>query len=178
MGIFDKPDFEKMLAAGDWPRVVHYATYTKDAELSALATKAATRDLYRLVEYLYETAVWTQQNSSSRGRHLPGRGIRQIRDATKLLVRVGAPSVQPLVASVRAYDEYGDPDENARLLYFSIVFDTLEKLGGRAAAGLRELAGDRDRSISDPAMEVLEHLVDRGLIKSTRLPPERPSRRK
>jgi hypothetical protein len=178
VGIFERPDFEKMLARGDWPRVVHYANYTKDVELSALATKAATRDLYRLVEYLYETAVWTQQNSSSRGRRLPGRGIRQIRDATRLLVRVGTPSVRPLVESVRAYDEYGDPDEDARMLYFTIVFDTLEKLGARAANGLRELAGARDKSISDPAVEVLEHLVDRGLIKSTRLPPERPSRRK
>ena len=127
MGIFDKPDFEKMLARGDWPRVVHYANYTKNAELSALAMKAATRDFYKLVEYLYETAVWTQKNSSNRGRRLPGRGIRQINDASKLLVRVGAPSVKPLVESVRAYDQYGDPDEDARVLYFSIVFDFAAK---------------------------------------------------
>jgi hypothetical protein len=170
LGIFDKPDFEKMLARGDWPRVVHYANYTKNAELSALATKAATRDLYKLVEYLYETAVWTQKNSSNRGRRLPGRGIRQINDATRLLLRVGTPSVKPLVESVRAYDLYGDPDEDARVLYLSIVFDVLQRLGARAADGLRELAGVRDKSISAPAVEALQKLVDRGLIKSTRLP--------
>ena len=132
--------------------------------------KAATRDLYKLVEYLYETAVWTQKNSSNRGRRLPGRGIRQINDATKLLLRVGAPSVKPLVESVRAYDLYGDPDEDARVLYFSIVFDLLQRLGARAADGLRELAGVRDKTISAPAVEALQNLVDRGLIKSTRLP--------
>jgi hypothetical protein len=170
LGIFDKPDFEQMLARGDWPRLVHYANYTKNAELSALAMKVATRDLYRLVEYLYETAVWTQKNSSHRGRRLPGRGIRQINDATKLLVRVGTPSVKPLVESVRAYDQYGDPDEDVQVLYFSIVFDALQRLGARAAGGLRELAGVRDKSISDPAVAALQNLVDRGLIKSTRLP--------
>jgi hypothetical protein len=170
VGIFDKPDFEKMLAQGDWPRVVHYANYTKNAELSALATKVATRDLYKLVEYLYETAVWTQKNSSNHGRRLPGRGIRQINDATRLLMRVGAPSVEPLVESVRGYELYGDPDEDARVLYFSIVFDVLQRLGARAADGLRELAGVRDKSISAPAVEALQKLVDRGLIKSTRLP--------
>jgi len=177
VGIFDKPDFEKLLAQGDWARVVHYANYTKNAELSGLATQAATRDLYRLVEYLYETAVWTQKNSGNRGRRLPGRGIRQITDASKLLVRTGTPSVEPLVASVRSYDDYGEPDEDIRVLYFSIVFDTLRRLGARAADGLRELAGVRDKSISVPAKEALQDLVDRGLIKSTRLPPRRPSRR-
>ncbi len=177
MGIFDKPDFDKMLAQGDWPRVVHYANYTRDRELSAQAMKAASRDLYRLVEYLYETAVWTQQNSGNHGRRLPGRGVRQINDATKLLVRIGTPSVKPLVESVRAYDEYGDPDEDSRVLYFSIVFDALQRLGARAANGLRELAGVRDKSVSAPAVEALERLVDRGLIKSTGLPPRRRSSR-
>jgi hypothetical protein len=170
VGIFDKPDFERMLARGDWPRVVHYANDTKHAELSALAMKAATRDLYRLVEYLYETAVWTQKNSSNRGRRLPGRGIRQINDATNLLVRVGAPSVRPLVESVRAYDDYGEPDEDARVLYFTIVIDVLQRLGARGANGLRELARVRDESIANPAGEALQRLVDRGLIKSTGLP--------
>ena len=56
------------------------------------------------------------------------------------------------------------------MLYFSIVFDALQRLGARAADGLRELAGVRDKSISDPAVEALQNLVDRGLIKSTRLP--------
>ena len=175
--MFDKPDFEKMLSKGDWPRVVHYANYTQDPELSALATKAVTRDLFRLVEYLYETAVWTQQNSSNHGRRLPGRGIRQINDATKLLVRVGKPSVDPLVESVRTYDQYGDPDEDARALYFSVVFDVLQRLGARAADGLRRLARLRDKSVRTPAVEALQRLVDRGLIKSTGLPPGKPSSR-
>lgn len=170
VGIFDKPDFEKMLAQGDWARVVHFANYTKNAELSGMAMKAATRDPYRLVAYLYETAAWTQKNSGNRGRRLPGRGIRQINDATKLLVRLGTPAVRPLIESVRVYDEYGEPDEDARVLYFSIVFDTLQRLGARAADGLRELAAVRDKSVSVPAVEALEHLVNRGLIKSTRLP--------
>ena len=56
------------------------------------------------------------------------------------------------------------------MLYFSIVFDALQRLGARSADGLRELAGVRDKSISAPAVEALQNLVDRGLIKSTRLP--------
>ena len=176
MGISTSPIFDKMLAQGDWPRVVHYANYTKNRELSALAMKAVSRDLYRLVEYLYETAVWTKENSSNHGRRLPGRGIRQINDATNLLVRIGTPSVAPLVESVRAYDQYGDPDEDVRVLYYAIVFDALQRLGARAADGLRDLARVRDKSISDSAVKTLEQLVDRGLIKSTGL-PRRPSSR-
>ena len=75
MAIFDKPDFERMLQNADWPRLIHYANYTKDPELSREAMKVATRDPYKLVEYLYETALWTQKNSSSRGKRLPRRGV-------------------------------------------------------------------------------------------------------
>ena len=65
MAIFDKPDFEKMLQNADWPRLIHYANYTKDPELSREAMKVATRDPYKLVEYLYETALWTQKNAAA-----------------------------------------------------------------------------------------------------------------
>jgi hypothetical protein len=123
LGIFDKPDFEQLLKDNDWPRLVHYANYVKDPALSAEATKVASRDVTRIVEYLYETALWTQKNSSSHGRRLPRRGIRQIGDATTLLRRLGSRSVTPLVESVRLYDSYGDPDDRIRVLYFAIVFD-------------------------------------------------------
>jgi len=169
VGIFDKPDFEQMLNSGDWPKLVHYANYVKDPELSAQAMKVAGRDVDRLVEYLYDTAVWTQQNSSNYGRRLPRRGIRQIDEATVLLRRIGAPSVTPLTQSVRAYDQYGDHDEKTRALYFAIVFDLLEKIGARAAVGLRELATVTDQTISAQAGDVLQRLVDRGLVKSTGL---------
>jgi hypothetical protein len=92
-------------------------------------------------------------------------------------VRIGTPSVRPLVESVRAYDEYGDPDEDVRVLYFAIAFDALQRLGARSADGLRELAGVGDASISAPAAEALQHLVDRGLIRSTGLSTRRPSTR-
>jgi hypothetical protein len=167
VGIFDRPDFEQMLKSGDWPKLVHYANYDKDRELSAQATKIAEREVYGLVEYLYETAVWTQQNSSNHGRRLPKRGIRQIDEATLLLRRIGAPAVAPLIASVRAYDDYGDPHEDARTLYFAVVFDLLEKMGALTVDGLRELAKMKDATISASAHDVLQHLVDRGLLEST-----------
>jgi len=175
MGIFDKPDFEQMVKAGDMPKLVHYANYIKDPELSAQAMKVASRDVYKIVEYLYETAVWTQHNSSNRGRRLPKRGIRQINDATVLLRRLGTRSVMPLVDSVRTYDEYGDPEENARELYFAIVFDLLEKMGARAAAGLRELAKAKDKTMRAPARDILERFVDRGLLETTGLTQRRSS---
>ncbi len=169
MGIFDTPDFEQMLKSGDMPRLVHYANYVKDPELSAQAMKVASRDVYSIVEYLYETAVWTQQNSGHRGRRLPKRGIRQINEAAMLLRRIGARAITPLVDSVRMYDKYGDPEVNARALYFAIVFDVLEKMGARTADGLRELAVVKDKTISAAARDALQRLVDRGLLKSTGL---------
>ena len=134
------------------------------------------RDVYRLVEYLYESAVWTQQNSGHRGRRLPRRGIRQINDAVALLRRIGTKAVTPLVESVRVYDKYGDPDDDLRTLYFTIVFDTLEKMGVRAAEGLRDLARMSDKTISVPARAALGHLVDRGLLESTGLRGRGPRR--
>jgi hypothetical protein len=169
VGIFDKPDFEQMLKAGDFPKLVHYANYVKDPALSAAAMKVASRDVSQIVEYLYETAMWTQKNSSNHGRRLPKRGIRQIDEATLLLRRIGAPAITPLVDSVRTYDEYGEPEETARELYFAIVFDLLEKMGARTAAGLRQLATNRDKTIKIPARDILERFVDRGLVKSTGL---------
>jgi hypothetical protein len=168
VGIFDKPDFEEMLKNADWPKLVHYANYVKDPALSAEATNVAGRDVYKLVQYLYETAEWTQKNSSSHGRRLPRRGVRQINEATTLLRRLGSRSVAPLIDSVRLYDDYGDPDDRIRVLYFAIVFDVLEKMGAKTAAGLRELAKVGDKTVSAPARDVLQHLADRGLIESSR----------
>ena len=74
MGIFDKPDFEQLLKDDDWPRLVHYANYVKEPALSAEATTIVSREVPRLVQYLYETALWTQKNSGNRGRRLPKRG--------------------------------------------------------------------------------------------------------
>lgn len=175
MGIFDKPDFQRMSDRGEWPRLVHYANYLKDPESSAEATKVARREVVRLVEYLYESAVWAHQNSSQHGRRLPRRAITQINDATLLLRRIGAAAVPPLVASVHAYDDYGVPEETARALYLTIVFDTLEKMDTKAADGLRELAQVKDKTISGPAAEVLDRFVDRGLLKSTGLQRGRSS---
>ena len=177
MAIFDKPDFDKMLQNADWPRLIHYANYTKDPEMSREATKVAARDPYRLVEYLYETALWTQKNASSRGRRLPRRGVRQINEATVLLRRLGSKAVTPLVDSVSAYDRYGDPDDRVRVLYGAIVLDVLEKIGAKSAAGLRELAGVKDETISALARDSLQRLVDRGLIESTGFPLPRSSRK-
>jgi hypothetical protein len=156
-----------MLKNGDVPKLVHYANHVKDPALRAQAIKVASRDVNVVVEYLYETAVWTQKNSDNRGRRLPKRGIRQIEEATTLLRRIGARAITPLVDSVRAYDEYGAPEEDARALYFAIVFDLLEKIGARAADDLRDLAKVKDKSISGPARKTLKNLVDRGLIKAT-----------
>ncbi len=175
VGIFDKPDFQRMSDRGEWPRLVHYANYLKDPASSAEATKVARREVVRLVEYLYETAVWARQNSSQHGRRLPRRAITQINDATLLLRRIGAAAVPPLVASVRAYDDYGVPEETARTLYLTIVFDTLERMGTKAAGGLRELARVKDKTIRGPAAEVLERFVDRGLLESTGLQTRRSS---
>ena len=68
------------------------------------------------------------------------------------------------------YDKYGDPNEDPRALYFAIVFDALNKMSSRAsAAGLRELARVKDKTISAPARDILQSYVDRGLLKSTGL---------
>ena len=80
-----------------------------------------------------------------------------------------------------AYDRYGDPDDRVRVLYGAIVLDVLEKIGAKSAAGLRELAGVQDETISGLARDSLQRLVDRGLIESTGFPllalPQRVGRR-
>jgi hypothetical protein len=66
--------------------------------------------------------------------------------------------------SLRAYGEYGDPDLKTRLLYFSLVFDVLERIGAPAADGLRTLARDSDEEVRDPAVDALRRLVDKGQL--------------
>ena len=166
MAIFDKPDFEKMLQNEDWPMLVHYANYTKDQELRREATKVAGRDPYLLVQYLYETAQWTRQNTSMHGKRLPRRGIRQIDDAVALLHRLGSRAATPLASSVHLYGQYGDPDEEVRTLYFTIVFSILEKMGAKAADELRDLARADDEAIRAPARETLQRLLERGVIEA------------
>lgn len=65
---------------------------------------------------------------------------------------------------MRVYDEYGDPDEDAKYLYYVLVYDILEKIGRPAASGLRELAESPDGDISKPAKEALSKLKERGLL--------------
>jgi hypothetical protein len=170
MSILGKPDFERMLEKGDWPMLVHYANYKKDLALSREATKVAARDPRRLVEYVYDTAVWAKLNAAGHGRKLPRRAIRQIDEAAALLRRLGSRAAGPLASSVRVYDEYGDPDENVRVLFFAIVFDTLERIGADAADELRDLAAMADEDVGAPAREILQRLADRGVIESTDAP--------
>jgi hypothetical protein len=117
------------------------------------------------VEYLYETAVWTQAHGSRRdGRRLPTRGITLLNETGRALAKIGAPAVVPLVDSVRLYETFGPLDDDVRFLYFTVVFDVLEKMGRVAADGLRELIESRDSSVRVPAKRVLRRLQKRGLL--------------
>ena len=149
---------------GDFPRLIHWATYQKDPDSSRAALAVLRRDVYAVVEYLYETAAWAQSNSVGRRRRLPTRGISLLNEAVRGLAAVGAPAVRPLVDSVLIYTEYGSPDEDAKVLYYALVYDILEKIGREAVDGLRELAKSRDKDISRPAKEALRNLDSRGLL--------------
>ena len=165
MALFDAPDLEKLKRNGDMARLIDWANYTKNREVARKALALLKRDPNGLVEYLYDTAVWTQQNAQQHGRRLPRRGVAMLKDATGILVRIRGPVISPLVASLRAYEEYGDPDLKTRLLYFSLVFDVLERIGEPAAGGLRDLVRESDEEdVRELAVETLGRLVDRGLI--------------
>ena len=164
MALFDPPDLEKLKRNGDMARLIDWANYTKNPEVARKALALLKRDPNGLVEYLYDTALWTQQNAQQHGRRLPRRGISMLKDATGILVRLRAPVITPLVVSLLAYDEYGDPDLKTRLLYFSLVIDVLERIGEPAADGLRKLARESDEDVRDLAVEALGRLADNGLL--------------
>jgi len=162
VGLF-RPDIEKLYRERDFPRLIHWATYEKDPESSGRALAALRQDVNGAVEYLYETAEWAQANSVGRRKRLPTRAVSLLNEAVRGFTTIGPPAVGPLVDSVRLYPEYGSPDDDAKFLYFALVYDILERIGLPAVDGLRELARSRDKGVSAPAKEALSHLVSRGL---------------
>lgn len=164
MGLLGRPNFEKLRRDKDFARLIHWATYDKDPDLSRAALAVLRKDVYAVVEYLYETAAWAQANSVGRRKRLPSRSVPLLNEAVRGLTRIGAPAVEPLVDSVLVYAQYGNPDEDAKFLYLALVYDILEKIGRPAVAGLRELAGRRDKVVSRPAREALRKLDSRGLL--------------
>jgi HEAT repeat protein len=164
MAVFGPPDFEKLRQKRDWPRLIYWALLDKEPALRREALKVLREEVYSVVEYLYETAMWAEENSVGRRKRLPTRSVRLLNETVSALARVGSASVQPLVVSVQGYDEFGRPGENARALYLALVFDILLKIGPRAADGLRELAEDPHQDVRESAREVLGKLEARGLL--------------
>lgn len=164
MAVFGPPDFEKLRRNGDWPRLIYWALLDKEPTLRREALTVLRDDVYHLVEYLYDTAMWAEENSVGRRKRLPTRSVKLLNEAVSALARVGSAAVRPLVASVQTYDEYGRSDANARALYLALVFDILEKIGPRAVDGLRELAEDSHDDVRESAQEVLGKLEARGLL--------------
>jgi hypothetical protein len=164
MGIFSAPDFEKMRREGDMPRMIYWALNDKTPTESRAAMKILREDVYAVVEYLYETAEWAESHSVGRRRRLPTRSVRLLNEAGRALTRLGTRAVTPLVSSIRVYDSYGSPEENARYLYHVLVFDILEKIGRPAVHGLRNLASDPHDDVRKLAREVLEKFEVRGLL--------------
>jgi hypothetical protein len=91
--------------------------------------------------------------------------VKLLNEAVSVLVRLGPTAVEPLVHAMRAYDEYGDPDEHIRFLFLVLVMDVLEKIGRPAVEGLGLLVDDRHADVAKHAREALQHLDDRGLIE-------------
>ena len=164
MSIFSKPDFEQLRRSGDLPRLIHWALYDKDRESSRAALSSLRKDATVLVEYLYDTAAWAQSHNVGRRKMLPSRSVKLLDDAVRALIRLGSSAVAPLIAAVHVYDEYGDPDEETRFLFFLLAFEALEKIGRPAVEGLQQLAGDRDRTVAKHAREALARLDARGLV--------------
>ncbi len=164
MGIFDKPDFEQMRRDSDFPLLIHWSLHKKDRESSRAALAALRKDVPAVVEYVYETACWAQAHTVGRRKMLPSRGVRLLEEGVNALVRLGRSAVDPLVAAVKVYDEYGDPDEETRFLFLLLVIDALERIGRPAVGGLRELAEDPHNDVARQAREALATLRDRGLL--------------
>jgi hypothetical protein len=164
MGIFGPPDIEELRRKRDWPRLIHWSLYDRDPE-SARAARAVLRDSpYPLVEYLYETALWAQQHSIGRKRRLPKHSVMLLNEASRAFVRAGEPFVQPLVDALLLYDQYGDPEEDAKVLMVVLATDILEHIGRPAEGGLRQLAKARDPVVAKHARTSLRTLTDRGVF--------------
>lgn len=172
MGIFSPPDFEKMRREGDMPRIVYWALNDKTPTESRAAMRILAEDVPSVVEYLYETAMWAEEHSVGRRKRLPTRSVRLLNEAGRALTRLGTRAVAPLVSSIRAYDAYGSPEENARYLYHVLVFDILEKIGRPAVDGLRDLAADTHSDVRRLAREALEKFEARGLLDDEDDAPE------
>lgn len=148
----------------DVPRLIHWALFDKDPELSRAALRVLREEVYAVVEYLYETAMWAESHSIGRRKRLPSRGVRILDETVRILVRMGRTSVDPLVNSIITYDSWGRTDENAKVLYFLLVFDALEKIGKPAVSGLHELAADKREEVYKPARETIKKLDRRGIL--------------
>jgi hypothetical protein len=162
VGILDGPDFEQMRHKGDFPRLVDWALYTKEPKVSRAALASLRKDVPALVEYLYETAAWAQDHAVGRRKMLPQRSIKMLDQCVSVLVKLGAPAVDPLVAAVRAFDEYGD--EQVRVLFQILAFECLQRIGAPAGDGLRWLAEDPHDDVAQRARDVVEWLDARGLL--------------
>lgn len=160
-----KPDFEHMLET-NMPLLVHHAIAAKEPASRREAIKIVSRDMLKLVQYLYETVVWAHENSY-RADKLPKVAVRRLDDASLLFRQLGAKAIDPLATSLRVYDEYGDPDEAVSILYFVVVLDILEKMGAPAVNRLCELTHATDTKLSQMAQEALGRLADRGLSERT-----------
>jgi hypothetical protein len=162
MGIFESPDFEQMRRKGDFPRLVDWALYTKQPQVSRAALASLRKDVPALVEYLYETAAWAQEHAIGRRKMLPQRSIRMLDQCVTVLVKLGEPSVRPLVAALRAYDDYGE--EAAKVLFQILAFECLQRIGAPAGDGLRLLAEDPHDDVAQRARDVMDWLDARGLL--------------
>jgi hypothetical protein len=160
MALFDKPDLEKLKSEHKYARLIDWANYTKDPALSREARRVLSADPDGLAEYIYETVYWTRRNSGHSGRRLPRRGMNLIRQASGIAVSIGEPMLAPLAGSLRVYDQFGDPDLKTRLLYYSVVFDILHRMGGIARETLESLKRDKDPDISKQAKATLADLPE------------------
>jgi hypothetical protein len=164
MGIFGPPDLEKLRREGDIPRLIYWALVEKEPALSRDALTILREDVYLVVQYLYETAVWGAAHSVGRRKRLPSRAVKLLNEAVKALAKVGRPAVTPLTDSITRYDQYGASDDNARVLYHILVFDILQRIGRPSVGALRELAADRHGDVRKMAREALDKFEERGLL--------------
>jgi hypothetical protein len=160
MALFDKPDLEKLKQDHKYARLIDWANYDKDPALRRQARQIIESDPAGLAEYLYETVYWTRKNSGHNGRRLPRRGMSLIRQATGMAVAVGEPMLEPLADSLRVYPQYGDPDLKTMLLYYSVVFDILHRMGTMARPTLLSLERERDAELKKHARQALKNLPD------------------
>jgi hypothetical protein len=160
MALFDKPDLQKLKNDHNYARLIDWAHFEKDPALSREARRIIEADPEGLAEYIYETVYWTRRNSGHSGRRLPRRGMNLIRQASSMATSIGEPMLAPLSSSIRAYDQFGDPDLKTRLLYYSVVFDIFLRMGGVARETLQSLAQEEDADVRKEAHDALESLPD------------------